>query len=231
MAHDFKLIFQKKFFKQLVQHNPFCRQDLKSNSVILWLQNNWITLHKMHNFSLRQRIIRTNFLCSCISYELCCVSISIANRSVFIFIHIAPTVSLKISVFCLYKVLMSQKTDVKWSTIRWSLFLFPSCLFRPAYRFSEAKWWSGVGSLPGRYLPFSHHLSGLPHAHPACPPGGGLWLCEAAASGHLAQPGLHGTAASVWDRRSLPGMKIHQEEGKFTTVVGFFFFLFWFGFF
>ena len=128
------------------------------------------------------------------------VSANTVNRNVFISSQIVPSVNqfkdLK-SCFCLYKVLMSQKTDVKWSTMLISLFLFPSCLFRTAYRFSEAKWWSGAGALPGRYLPLCHHLSGLSHAHPACPAGGGLRLCEAAASGHLPQPGLHGTAAAV----------------------------------
>ncbi|XP_054629442.1 dual specificity protein phosphatase 2 isoform X2 [Dunckerocampus dactyliophorus] len=65
------------------------------------------------------------------------------------------------------------------------------------YRFSEAERGSGARALPSRYLSLGHHLSGLPHARPAGSAGRGLRLREAAASRHLAQPGLHGTVAAV----------------------------------
>ena len=84
--------------------------------------------------------------------------------------------------------------------------------FRSAYRLSEAEGRSGAGALPGRYLPLRHHLSGLPHAHAARQARWGLRLCEAAASRHLPQPGLHGAAAAVWDRRSLSGMRSRAQS-------------------
>lgn len=90
-----------------------------------------------------------------------------------------------------------------------SLFFRP-VFFHSAHRLSEAEWWTGAGTLPGRYLPLCYHLSGLPHAHTACQAGWGLQLCEAAPSCHLPQPGLHGAAATVWDWRSLPRMKVPQ---------------------
>lgn len=101
---------------------------------------------------------------------------------------------------------------MKWSAITWTLFLFLSCLFRSAYRLSEAEGRSGAGALPGRYLPLRHHLSGLPHAHAARQARWGLRLCETAPSRHLPQPGLHGAAAAVWDRRSVSGMRSQAQS-------------------
>lgn len=75
------------------------------------------------------------------------------------------------------------------------------------YRLGEAERWKGAGALSGRYIPFSHHLSGLPHAHSTCPAGWGVRLRQAAASRHLAKPGFHGTAAAVWDWCSVSGIK------------------------
>lgn len=86
-----------------------------------------------------------------------------------------------------------------------------------AYRLSETERRSGAGALPGRYLPLSNHLSGLPHAHSARQVGRGLWLRKAATPSHLPQPGLHGTAAAVWDWRPLSGMKNQAHSGRWNT--------------
>lgn len=78
------------------------------------------------------------------------------------------------------------------------------------HRLGEAERRPGAGALPGRYLPLRHHLPGLPHAHQTRQAGWSLWLCEAAAPSHLAQPGLHGPAAAVWDRRAVLRVKLEE---------------------
>lgn len=105
-----------------------------------------------------------------------------------------------------YHVKHSHWCPWSWCDNKCKMLIFLPLPFS-AYRLSETEWWPGAGALPGRYLPLSDHLSGLPHAHSARQAGWGLWLRKAATPSHLPQPGLHGTAAAVWDWRSLSGMK------------------------
>lgn len=81
-------------------------------------------------------------------------------------------------------------------------------------RHGEAERRQGAGALPGWDLPFRHHLPGLSHAHAARQTGRGLRLREAAAPSHLAQPGLHGAAAAVRDRRAVQGLKLRVQNRK-----------------
>lgn len=75
------------------------------------------------------------------------------------------------------------------------------------HRLSETERRPGAGALPGGHLPLCHNLPGLPHAHEARQAGRGLRLREAAAPSHLAQPGLHGPAATIRDRRAVQRMR------------------------
>lgn len=82
------------------------------------------------------------------------------------------------------------------------------------HRLGEAERRPGAGALPGGDLPLRHHLPGLSHAHAARQAGRGLRLREAAAPSHLAQPGLHGAAAAVRDRRAVQGVKLRGQNRK-----------------
>lgn len=68
-------------------------------------------------------------------------------------------------------------------------------------RFSERKWRSSSGSLPGRHLSLRHHLLGVSDPRPPRAPGRGLWIREASETCDFPELGLHGPAAAVRDRR------------------------------